>query len=553
MKLRLWRSRAAGVLLAAATVLGGEWRGARGQEELPPLDPAQASSPAVAAAMPEPPTPAGAKPLPINLAAALKLGNVAALDIAFAVQQERLAAARLGASRALWLPNLYLGTDYFRHDGQIQDVAGNVFGTSKSSFLYGLGPSMVFSFSDAIFAPLAARQVVRARQAGVQTAANDTLRAVAQAYFTVEQARGELAGSLDAVRQASDLLRRVERLAPGLTPALEVTRSRAELARRRQTVYIAQERWRSASADLVRILHLDPAVVVEPLEPPDLRIALLPLDQPVNELIAVALTNRPELAAQQALVQETVARLRQERWRPLVPSLLVRGASTPVTGTLAAGVFGGGLNESIGNFSMRQDWDVQVLWTLQNLGLGNRALVRERSAENQAAVVNFYRIQDRVAAEVVQAYALAQTAAGRAREAETELSQAQESVRQNLLGMEQTSTVNGKVILLVVRPQEVVAAIEALYQAYVDFYGAAADCNRAQFQLYHALGRPAQALLTDPRWTGPEPACPPAELPHAAALPDLRPASTEGTELRPVRWMAPTGLPSSRPSALNGR
>jgi outer membrane protein TolC len=362
---------------------------------------------------------------------------------------------------------------------------------------------MVFSFSDALFAPLAARQVVRARQAGVQTAANDTLLAVAQAFFTVQQARGELAGSLDAVRRAEDLLRRVQKLAPGLTPALEITRARTEVARRRQTVHTAQERWLSASADLVRVLHLDPAVVVEPLEPAHLAVALLGTDKPVNDLIAVALTNRPELAAQHALVQVTVARLRQERWRPLVPSLLIRGASTPVTGTLTAGVFGGGINESIGNFSMRQDWDVQVLWQLQNLGFGNRAVVRQREAENQAALVDLFRVQDRVAAEVVQAYGLVQTAAARVQDAKIEVKQARQSVAQNLLGVEQTKTTDGRPITLVVRPQEVVAAIDALYQAYVDFYGAVADFNRAQFQLYHALGQPAQELLAGPNCAEP--------------------------------------------------
>ena len=64
-------------------------------------------------------------------------------------------------------------------------------------------------------------------------------------------------------------------------------------------------------------------------------------------------------------------------------SLLLRGASTPVTGTLAGGLFGGGVNENLGNFSARSDFDVQVLWELQNLGFGNRALVEQRRAENQ--------------------------------------------------------------------------------------------------------------------------------------------------------------------------
>jgi outer membrane protein TolC len=479
------------------------------------------------------PTPAlplvpGTQALPINLATALKLGNAQALDIAFAVQQEQVAAAQLEGSQVLWLPTLFMGPDYFRHDGQIQDVAGNVFGTSKSSFMVGVGPSMVFSFSDAIFAPLAARQVLRAREAGVQTAANDTLLAVAQAFFTVQQARGELAGSLDAVQRAEDLLRRVEHLAPGLTPTLEVTRARAQLARRRQTVHLAEERWRSASADLVRVLHLEPSIMVEPLESPNLQVSLLSIEKPVNDLIALGLMNRPELATQRALVQATVTRLRQERWRPLVPSLLVRGASTPVTGTLTAGVFGGGTNESLGNFSMRQDWDVQVLWEFRNLGFGNHALVRQRQAENQAALVDLFRVQDRVAAEVVQAYALAQSAASRVQDAKTEVQQAQESVAQNLLGVEQTKTAEtarGKLILLVVRPQEVVAAIDALYQAYLDFYGAVADFNRAQFQLYRALGQPAQELLGDPRCAEPQTAQPTPLPVQTSSKPPLPPAN----------------------------
>ena len=45
-----------------------------------------------------------------------------------------------------------------------------------------------------------------------------------------------------------------------------------------------------------------------------------------------------------------------------------------------------------------------------------------------------------------------------------------------------------------VEPQEVVAALQALAQAYTDYYTAVADYDRAQFRLYHALGHPAQAV-----------------------------------------------------------
>src|SRR5262249_13394634 len=104
-----------------------------------------------------------------------------------------------------------------------------------------------------------------------------------------------------------------------------------------------------------------------------------------------------------------------------------------------------------------------------------------------------FRIQDRVAAEVVQAYAQVQSAAARMHEAENELKDALESAQQNFEGLGQTKKA-GNVRFLLVRPQEAVAALQALGQAYRDYYGSVADYNRAQFRFYRALGRPAQAL-----------------------------------------------------------
>src|SRR5262249_29400139 len=166
--------------------------------------------------------------------------------------------------------------------------------------------------------------------------------AVGEAYFNVQQAGGELAGAEETVRRSEDLLRRTEGLAKDTISKAEVFRVRAELAVRRQAVATARERWRTASAELTRVLRLDAAALVQPLEPPHLRVTLVPPDQEgLDDLIAVGLTYRPELAEGQALVQATLQRLRQERLRPLVPSVLLRGASTNPAGTLAGGVFGG--------------------------------------------------------------------------------------------------------------------------------------------------------------------------------------------------------------------
>jgi outer membrane protein TolC len=432
--------------------------------------------------------------LPISLAAALQLANARPIDIQLAQASLEAAAAQLQRAELLWLPNILVGTDYFRHDGQIQDAPGNVFGTSKTSFMVGAAPIAVFATTDAIFGPLAARQDVRARDAGVQASRNDSLLSVAEAYFNIQQARGELIGAQTVLHHAEELVRRTDKLAPGLVPQLETTRARADLAQRIQAVSAARERWRVSSAELIRILRLESTAAIQPVEPPFLQVTLVQPNMTVDELIPIALTSRPELAQQQALVQATLQRLRQEKLRPLLPSILLRGASTNPAGTLAAGYFGGGINGRIGDFSMRSDWDVQVLWELQNLGFGNHAKVRERQAEQQFATLELFKTQDRIAAEVAQAYAQAQEAAIRIKEAETGLKLASESVQQNFEGLSQTRRLGGELVLLVIRPQEVVAAIGALAQATNAYYGAVADYDRAQFRLYRALGQPAQLL-----------------------------------------------------------
>jgi outer membrane protein TolC len=452
------------------------------------------------------------RPLPINLPAALKLANVQAVDIAAAAAQIKIAAAALEQAQVLWLPTVTFGSDYFRHDGIVQDsTSGDVLNDSHQGVVLGAGPTVNLDIGQAIFAPLVARQQLAGRQSDRQAASNDTLVAVTDAYFNVQQARGELAGAIEAMRRTEGLIARTRKLAPDIVPDLELFRAETELASRQKTELLAQEHWKVASAELLRVLRMDAAAQVEPVEPPQLRVELIDLKKPVDDLIPIGLTNRPELASQQAQVQATLVLLKQEKLRPLIPSLLVRGFSTPVAGTLGDGYAFYGNNGSLTTSQFRSDIDVQLLWRLDNLGFGNLAAVHQREANNHLAVIDLFRIQDRVAAEVAQAYAQAQLAARRVEVAERGLRSAVQSADKNLVALGQTKGAGATMVLLV-RPQEVVSAIQALSQAYVDYYGAVADANRAQFRLYRALGQPAQCLLQDQRMAT---LCGPAQLPPA--------------------------------------
>jgi outer membrane protein TolC len=432
-------------------------------------------------------------PLPINFATALQLAGARPLDVQIAGRQVAAAAALYDRARLLWVPNLVLGTDYFAHTGPQQNFSGDIVNQNRNTFMAGLGPNIVFSFSDAVYAPLAARQDLKARQAIQQAAINDLSLQVAEAYFTVQQARGELAGALLAEKHAVELARRAVELSKSLAPPPEENRAKVELARRRQVALLARERWRIASAQLARLLRLDPSAVIEPMEPPFLPVTVIDATVALDGLIPIALNSRPELAEHQALVQATLARLKQEKIRPLVPSLALRSASTNPAGTLGYGVFGGGINDQLKNFSGRFDIDAQLLWEFQALGFGNRARMNERKAEYEIATLDLFRTQDRIAAEVAQAFAEVRSAAERLNQAEPALREAIDLVNKSLDGLGQVHRV-GDVVLLVVRPQEAVAAVQSLGQANADFFTAVADYNRAQFRLYRALGHPAQCL-----------------------------------------------------------
>jgi outer membrane protein TolC len=96
----------------------------------------------------------------------MQLANVRAVDVAAAAERIKVAVAVLEQARVLWLPSITFGVDYLYHAGPIQDVSNTIFNDSHSGLMVGAGSGIgnagVISVNDAIFAPLAARQLARA-------------------------------------------------------------------------------------------------------------------------------------------------------------------------------------------------------------------------------------------------------------------------------------------------------------------------------------------------------------------------------------------------------
>ena len=162
---------------------------------------------------------------PIDLANALRLAGARDLDIATARQQVLQSLGDLDQARGLWLPSLFTGPTYYRLDGQVQAINGQVQTVDRGSLFLGTtaslansfpaappgsgfpplnGLSGVLRFSDAIYGVRVVRRVIAANEAEVQVAINNALLAVSEAYFDLQLAAGTLAIAREAVGNAQD-------------------------------------------------------------------------------------------------------------------------------------------------------------------------------------------------------------------------------------------------------------------------------------------------------------------------------------------------------------
>jgi outer membrane protein TolC len=464
---------------------------------LPPVVPDEVVQPIPvaggAAPLPLPlaPTPPHENVYPIDLPTALQLADAGNYQVMFAREQIRQSWAQVQAARVLWLPSINSGVGYNKHEGQIQQVDGTVFATSRGSFYGGLGALMPgaasptvpgiysnFRLADALFKPLVAQQGANAKRFAAGAATNDILLKVSLAYVELLRASADRAIARETrenAQQLADLTAAYARSGQGLQS--DADRTMTELAVRENDVSRAKVAVQIASARLAQLLRLNTTVLLNPSEPTVLPIDMVSPDVAVGELVAQGLNSRPEMAENRALVAQAVARMRQERYAVFMPSLLL-GASY--------GAFGGGLSDTIANIGNRMDTDVVAYWQVRNLGFGEAAARAEtRSLANQATVNRLYQM-DLVAREVVEAHA--QVAAGRDQISTSEkaVAAASASHHHNVQRILQAKGL----------PIEVLQSNQALAQAQREYLRSVTDYNAAQFTLYRALGWPTAISKT---------------------------------------------------------
>ena len=294
--------------------------------------------------------PASAAPYPIDLSAALRLADG---------QNPIIGEARDpdpgGPGRAAGRPGLAPALPQRRHQlprphrplAAVQRARSSSSPSSRSTSAAVPGrvaaesvaiPAVnIFSpLTDAIFEPLAAQQRVVGARFNASDTANKVLLEVASLYIDLIGAEAILEARRVTAAEADRIAASVAAYA-ATGQGRKSDADRAEADRRLFQVDIqkAEERVAVASALLAQRLNLDPSAQLRPLAGPLEPIELINPETPPEELIRAAVARRPDLAAREALVSQAEYRVRQEKARPLLPTIWLG---------FSGGAFGGGSN-----------------------------------------------------------------------------------------------------------------------------------------------------------------------------------------------------------------
>ena len=409
----------------------------------------------------------------IDLPTALRLAGANNLDIQLAREKVAEAVAEQEVSRARFFPWITPAIAFRRHENNIQTVDGNIIDVDKQSLSAGLILGAEIDLGDAYYRNLAARQIVRANDAALRSRQREMTYRAASAYFELVRTRAVVGAGEEAFRIAAEHARQADAMASaGLSLKGDIARVVA--ARERSGLELSRMRFeqRAAAARLAELLHLDPAVDLQPLESDLAPLSLTQNSDDLASLVSHALATRPEIDDAQARLQEKRALQRGAVYGPLVPTL---GAQ------VAYGGLGGGIDStSLGhNFDVSEDYNFSLSWRVGPGGLFDRSRRHLTAARARMGEIELEKTRDGIRRQIVEVHA--QVAALRnqlvlAQQAMDASDQAARSSRER--------RATGVSVVF-----EDLQSEEELARARRDYLSIIAEYNQAQYALRYAAGQ----------------------------------------------------------------
>ncbi len=421
--------------------------------------------------------PQGANPhaVPINLDTVLRLAQDQNGQVGVARAKVDEAFAQRDLAAKAWLPDLWVGTAYYRHEGGIQNEDGTLTHSSFGSLFSGTELRGRFDLRDAVFQKVDAERKVWQQKAELSRLTSENLMQASDAYMDLLAARaGEAVAR--ALRKRLEVLLERARAKAQIDPGaeVEVAGVRAELSAQDQTIRRLRAGARNAAAKLLYQLGLDPSAELVVMDRQLVPFQLVDVNVPVEQLVQQALSTGPGIREMEGLLNLIhQAAAKAGGMAMLMPTVDLR---------MAEGLFGTGPGS-------RSDWDNRFDVALQarwNLTPFLTACERKRVAQARMAQahLSYQDLRGKLTMGVQESYESVHSGREQLGYAEQQIEAAKEAYERssNRLAEAQRGS----------SAAEVLGALRGLERAQLTYVQTVRDLDKAQLRLLIILGLGAE-------------------------------------------------------------
>jgi outer membrane protein TolC len=427
-------------------------------DELPPPTPvAKVGAPVLAS-----------KQVPISLDTVFRLAESQNGQTAIARLKLNEAFANRDVANKAWMPDLWLGASWYRHDGGISNEDGTITRSSFNALFAGAELHTTLDIPELTYRKVEAEQRLWQQRAEVSKLNSEALMDASTTYIDFLAALAAQAVTSKVEGHLQDLLNQTAAIAKSV-PAVEidVSRVQAELTAEQQLLRKMREGSAAATAKLIYHLGLDPASDLVPMDRQLSALNLANVDVPIEELVAKALQNGPAVREMEGMLHLIhQAQEKSQGWAQYLPVFDLR---------VAEGGFGTGPDQTMAwdnrlDIGVRMEWNLTAWYT-----------AREKQRANQAKIGQAHAAYQDLRAKLTMGVQEAREAVLSGRDqmdlAEKQLKYANDAYERSKVRLEKSPNVKDR------SPTEVLLAIRSLNAAHLAYVLAIRDYDKAQLRL----------------------------------------------------------------------
>lgn len=313
--------------------------------------------------------PAVGKKIPVSLDAVFRLAADQNPQVRLAREKVNGAEAEQALACYAWLPRLYVGPSWYRHEGGIQDQDGRFIHSSTGAIFAGAEVHSILDVRDVVYQRFMAERQVWQQKGELSQVSSEQLLEATQVYVDLLLARSgeEVSAQIEAkLRELLELARkRKDFLAGGQIETIE-----AEVFNQQQVRRKLRQLGAASAARLSYLLGLGCCIELAPVEAALLPFDLVDSSKPCEYFVQQAMTNGPGVRELQGMLGLMHQSMCQNVWMNRMPVIETR---------LGEGLFGAGPGGGM-DWDNRFDLGLQVRWDLGAL-LTTRE--RQRVAESK--------------------------------------------------------------------------------------------------------------------------------------------------------------------------